>query len=194
MKIKFFILLFFSSLVINAQYYDPDKAKELAKDSVAKPKQTLEPAYDVWKHIYAGANFALRFGTIQYIEFSPVIGYMIHEKFSAGFIFTCIYYKDNRLSGIPGFGIFGVSPFLKFMITETYFVVAELNNINYPYFYSRNGTEYRKWETNPMLGIGSQFDIGRKFAFTSAIMYNFNQRSNLGPFAIRAGFIFRFND
>lgn len=193
MKFKISILLLFTFLITKAQYYDPEKAQEVKSDSISIPKPTLKPAYDIWKHLYYGANFQIRPGTRASVyELSPLVGLNIIERFSAGFLFTCIYYKPANFTGI---GIFGLTPFTRFLITDDIYIIGELSTINYPKQISAIGVEKRKWEVNPMLGLGYLLKLSDNFAFTTSFMYNFNHKKSeiYGAIVLRAGFVFSFD-
>ncbi len=179
----------------NSQYYDPEKAKEVVQnDSISKKKIELKPAAEITKKLYYGAIVqfnSTRRGTL--LELSPLIGYNITDKFSAGLMFTCIYFKPVNFYGI---GIFGVTPFLKFEFSRDFYAIGELCNINYPSEFSVIGVEKRVWETNPMLGLGYSVSLSEKFAFNTALMYNLNHLKSkiYGSFVMRVGFTFRIYD
>lgn len=189
-KLIVIYLIFICTKLSFAQYYDPEKAKEVAKDSNLTQKPTLKPAFDVEKHVYYGANVGLRGsnrGTL--VEFSPVIGFDITEKLSVGTMINCIYFKPRNFDGI---GLFGVTPFVRFLITNDIYIVGELSNIYYP----KEIVAPKAWQTYPMLGVGYLLHFSKKFALNSSILYNFNNKPPqlYGPWVPRVGFVFRIHD
>ena len=68
--------------------------------TTTKPPKERKPFKD---RIYFGGNLGLQFGNQTYIDISPLIGYKVTEKFSAGFGVTYIYYKQHFPHSIPIF-------------------------------------------------------------------------------------------
>lgn len=189
-RIYILIIIFITLNTYNvfAQYYDPEKAKQVAEQpKKEQPKPPMEEN-NVWDKFYFGGNIGLQFGTITAIQISPLVGYKITERFSLGGIFTYIYAKQRF---IPGYSVYGLAPFARFMITEDFFATGEVSFLNTAQF--RSGYEERIWTTLPMLGGGYLVRFGNRGGMMVTVLYNFNNRnpnSIYGPFVIRTGFFF----
>ncbi len=90
--------------------------------------------------IYTGGGLGLSFGTITFINLSPIIGYKITPKYSAGIGITYIYIKDNRNTSPYSLNIFGGSVFTRYLITQFFFAHAEYEVLegNWDPYYSSN--------------------------------------------------------
>lgn len=206
------LIIFFISVSFHqtfAQYYDPEKAKEIAnpKNQTEQPNPDWQPSStvqsnlssrpkplmeenNIWDKLYFGGNIGLQFGTrATVLQFSPLVGYIISKRFSAGGIIHYMYLKGRNTQG---FSVYGLAPFARFMITNDFFAIGEVALLNLP---PRNQTFFgeRTWVTLPMLGVGYFFRLGTKSGFIISLMYNFNYlnpNSILGPFVYRTGFVF----
>ncbi|TNF44384.1 MAG: hypothetical protein EP311_01250, partial [Cytophagales bacterium] len=52
--------------------------------------------------MFFGGNLGLQFGTVTFIDISPLAGVMITPRLSAGAGITYQYYDDNRFQGANG--------------------------------------------------------------------------------------------
>lgn len=195
-KILIYFIIFittkFSPLL--AQYYDPEKAKqvnELPKENQPKP---LIEAPNIWDKLYFGGNIGLQFGTFTVIQLSPLVGYNFTKSFSAGGILNYSYINSFRTS----YSIYGISPFARLMILENFFLMGELSVINMPDFKLSNVAFDRDWVVSPLLGAGYLLSFGKRGGMMLSVLYNFNNSNrnsriatnSYGPFVIRTGFFF----
>jgi len=75
--------------------------------------------------VYFGGGLDLAFGTITIIGASPLVGYMITEKLSAGVGITYQYYKDNRFTPDFTTSIYGGRLFARYNIFDPFFLYNE---------------------------------------------------------------------
>ncbi len=127
MKVKLAILFFFFYWHINAQdttstWYSPP----MHRTPTHRPPPK-EPFIDKSK-IFVGGNFGLQFGTITYLDLSPLVGYRISDHFSAGVGVTYQYLKDNFYNVETN--VFGGRVFGRYFIRQNIFAHAEYNVLN----------------------------------------------------------------
>jgi len=157
--------------------------KFTAQDSISR-RNTPPKAFQ-WGKVFVGGNIGAQFGSITVVNVSPIIGYRITERLSAGFGLTYIYYNYkayNFSSSIYGGNIFG-----RFYILENVFAHAEyelLNLDSYDFPGTRTNIE------NIYVGGGFRQAIGARSFFTIMALWNINE-SKYSPYGnpiIRMGF------
>jgi hypothetical protein len=140
----------------------------------AGAQQESKPSFG--ERIYFGGNFGLNFGTnYTVVELSPIVGYKITERLSAGFGITYIYYKQK----IPAYNftyetsIYGGNVFTRYFFTESLFAHVEGGALNldvpaiyYPYELAR------EWVPNLLVGGGYRSMIGQRASFMIMLLYD----------------------
>jgi len=162
--------------------------------SIASFAQAGDVGSSDWKdRIYFGGNLGFQFGTITNVEVSPIVGYRINERLSAGLGVTYIYYKidfDNR----PDFetNIYGGRLFGRYRITDQIFAQAEYESLNLEFFDINDGRVKREWVPGLFVGGGFFQPIGKNAGFSIMALYNLifdEQRSPYNdPLVLRIGF------
>ncbi|MDN3668327.1 hypothetical protein QWY93_03160 [Echinicola jeungdonensis] len=148
------------------------------------------------ERLYFGGNFGLQFGSITYIEASPLVGLMMTERYSVGLGATYRYlnYKDipNAKSSIYGGKVFN-----RYNLLDNLFAHAELETLNVELVREDPPGEfvfYREWVPGLFLGGGYFMPFGNRGGLNFSILYNVlydNQKSPYNePYVIRAGFVF----
>ncbi|HET8860727.1 hypothetical protein [Marivirga sp.] len=144
--------------------------------------------------IYLGGNFGLQFGSYTHIEASPLVGYMINEKLSAG---VGVIYQYFRIRGNSQFGdyetnIYGGKLFGRYNFSNQVFGYSEYENINRDFRSSSTSDLSRIWVPAFFIGGGYFQPIGNRAGFTVMALYNllhFPGRSPYNsPFVLRVGF------
>jgi long-subunit fatty acid transport protein len=146
--------------------------------------------------LYFGGNFGLQFGTFTHIEASPIAGYMINEKWSAGVGAIYQYFKIRGTSQVGDYetNIYGGKLFSRYNFSSQLFGYTEYENINLDViFNTSNGYELgRAWVPAYFIGGGYFQPIGNRAGFTVMALYNILHnpaRSPYGsPFVLRVGF------
>lgn len=140
--------------------------------------------------VFVGGNFGLQFGTVTFIDVSPLVGYRFTNRFSAG---PGITYRYFKLRGFEGTSTYGGSFFARHIVGSQFFAQAQYENLNtiYPSLDTPNALE-RGWVPGLFLGGGIFQPLGRRGAVTLAAMYNLiydNIRSPYGsPWVFNVGF------
>jgi hypothetical protein len=171
-----------------------------------KEKQEKEESN---RKFFFGGNFALMIGTITNIEISPLVGYHITTRLSAGTGITYAYYKE-RFTGfntyeshIYGGRIFGSWLAIKNLkeliglpgnggiIGYTEYEALNMDD-NYKTTLINTGDKQREWFHNVYVGGGYRQPLGRNASFNIMVLWNLNQSPKL-PYdnpTIRVGFYF----
>lgn len=152
---------------------------------MAQKEIDLEDKPSFFDRVYTGGGFSMSFGTITYIDVSPILGYMITDKFSAGFGITYRYYKDKRVDFSTN--IYGGRLFARHNIAAQFFVHTEYENISFERF-----ERGREWISGFFVGGGFSQPIGRgSAAFNITALYNLSYEAGNSPYnspwVLRAG-------
>jgi hypothetical protein len=168
----------------------------------AQEEEELRPI----DRIFFGGNFGMQFGTITNIEVSPLMGYHITPRLSAGLGARFEYFKDKGLIYPYETTIYGGSVFSRFVIIQNLgeglslgintgvFTQAEYEMLSLEREYFEppyNGTG-RFLVHSVLVGGGIIQPIGRRSAFLISVLYNLNEsaRSPYNNPIVRIGFIF----
>lgn len=188
MKLKLSILFLLLSLNSIAQL------PSLAQDSVAVKKHTPPPPpkfFDPSK-MYTGGNFGLQFGTITFIDLSPLIGYRVTDKISVGVGITYQYYRYKSSSYDFQTNVYGGRVFARYFIRKNLFAHTEYEILNLQAY-----DLYPPQRVNVgslLVGGGYIQRFGNSSGFTAMILYNLTP-STYTPYQnpiIRMGMIIGF--
>ena len=155
---------------------------------------------------FFGGNFGMQFGTITNIEISPLVGYHITPRLSAGIGTKFEYFKDKGLYYPFETTIFGGSVFSRFVIIQNLgeglnlgintgvFTQAEyeLLSLEREYFEPYPTGTGRFLVHSVLIGGGIIQPIGRRSALLVSVLYNLNEsaRSPYSNPIFRIGFNF----
>ena len=146
--------------------------------------------------MYYGGNFSLQFGSLTYIDVSPLAGVMITDRFSTGLGATYQYLNfrhANSSSSVYGGRLFG-----RYNITENFFAHSEVESLNSAYIVPgatpAQDQLTRDWVTGVFVGGGYFTPFGNRGGANITLLYNLtydNRRSPYNePYVIRVGFVF----
>jgi hypothetical protein len=144
-----------------------------------------------WKQrIFWGGGFGLTLGSITHIDVSPIVGYRVTNRFSAGIGGTYQYYNYsayNIKTSIYGGKVFAsytiikdianVLPFGENMGGLLLHAEAEGLNVEKRIFYLSNDND-RVWVFSPLAGIGYQLPVGMRRYLIVYVLFNFNEGQN----------------
>lgn len=127
--------------------------------------------------IFFGGGLGLQFGTITAINVSPLVGYRITEKLSAGLSGTYQYYHNRQFD--MSTDIYGGGLFARYLITRMLFVHAEYEalSLRSENFWLANQSGKRFMEQNYFAGGGVRLHLGGRSYFNLMLLYNFNENS-----------------
>ncbi len=179
----------------------------VAPNSLAQKKKEEPPPFK--ERIFFGGNFGLTFGNTTSIIISPIAGYRVSPRLSAGIGLRYEYLKSNYPGYVPyDTHIFGGSIFSRFMIIHNISEVLGLGAMNSgiflqgeyemlslesQYFDLINPTPGERFYLHSILvGGGIYQPIGNRSAFLLSVLWNLNESYNsiyANPI-IRIGFNF----
>lgn len=146
--------------------------------------------------MYYGGNFSLQFGSLTYIDISPLAGVMLTEKLSAGLGGTYQYLRFRRTKSSSS--VYGGRLFGRYNITENIFAHSEAESLNTAYVVPGATPSQdrltRDWVTGIFVGGGYFTPFGSRGGANITLLYNLtydNRRSPYNePYVIRVGFVF----
>ena len=162
----------------NYEYYREDNGQE---DQSAEESGIQNQKSSLSERMFFGGGFGASFGSYTFISVSPVVGYRITERLSAGlrlmYQYTTFEYyvmpgDKERYNGHD----LGVSPFARLMVYGPVYLQAEYEYLNYDALYT-DGTNRRTSFDSFMAGGGLAQPIGRSAAFFMTILYNFSYQN-----------------
>jgi long-subunit fatty acid transport protein len=155
-------------------------------------KEYEEGSSGFFDRVYLGGNFGAQFGTVTFVDLSPLAGYMITPKLSAGVGVTYQYinYKYYNSS----YSNYGWRTFVRRNVGRQLFVHGEFENLNLQ-FYDVNNDLVRQWVPGLFVGGGLFQPIGRGGGgFMISALYNLlydqNRSPYYSPIVLRVGFTF----
>ncbi|MFP4092945.1 MAG: hypothetical protein ACLFUB_00575 [Cyclobacteriaceae bacterium] len=142
----------------------------------------------LWDKISLGGNFNLQFGNITFIDISPMVGYRVTNRFTAGPGFT---YRYLKFRGFEGSSIYGGRVFARHMVGRQFFAHGEYENLNAEFV--QDDRLVRNWVPGLFLGGGIFQPMGNRGGVTLSALYNVmhdNLRSPYNsPWVINVGFM-----
>ena len=171
-------------------------------DLNAQDEEELRPI----DRIFFGGNFGMQFGTITNIEVSPLVGYHITPRLSAGLATRFEYFRDKGVIYPYETTIYGGSVFTRFVVIQNLgeglgigfntgvFAQAEYEmlSLEREYFEPPYTGTGRFLVHSVLVGGGIIQPIGRRSAFLVSVLYNLNEsaRSPYNNPIVRIGFNF----
>ncbi|WP_143960034.1 hypothetical protein [Litoribacter populi] len=164
----------------------------LSFESFAQREIYLDDKPPLKDRMYYGGNFSLQFGSVTFIDVSPLAGVMITERYSAG-VGATYQYMNFRWLNTPGSSVFGGRVFNRFNVLPNFFVHGEFETLNAQYVDYQDRLQ-RDWVPGLFVGGGYFSPFGPRGGINISILYNLmydNLRSPYAePYVIRAGFLF----
>jgi hypothetical protein len=148
------------------------------------------------QRLYFGGSMGFQLGTITYVDVSPLAGYMISRKLSAGVGITYRYLKYRNINyetHIYGGRLFARHNIALFNLPL--FLYGEYENLNLEYAKYTSISTYeltREWVPSVLVGGGLFQPIGTRAGFMIMALYNLiydEVRSPYNsPWVVRVGF------
>jgi len=166
----------------------------LAPTAVAQRAINPEEKPPLKDRMYFGGNFSLQFGSVTFIDISPLAGIMLTEKLSTGLGATYQYLRFYRNST----NVYGGRVFGRYNITRNIFAHSEVESLNTAYVLPGATPDQdrlvRDWVEGVFVGGGYFTPFGQRGGAHITLLYNLtydNRRSPYNePYVIRVGFVF----
>ena len=134
------------------------------------PLEQKLPPPKLTDHLFWGGEIGLQFGTITFINISPLIGYKITKYLSIGAGPKYLYYKYKDPALVYTTSMYGGRVFTRYNITQTIFAHAEYEVLNLEtYFKQRQNVE------SIFIGGGFRQRIGEKAYLAVYGLWNIRQ-------------------
>ncbi len=126
-----------------------------------------------------GGNFGATFGSITYVDISPLVGYRLTDRLISGVGLTYIYYRQkytfsNNTTQVYQTSLYGGRVFSQFSVLPNIFVHGELEALNFDYYDFLAGENTRAWSVSPLAGAGYSSPIGNRGSFRIMALYAFS--------------------
>lgn len=132
------------------------------------PANEPQPKKPIRERLFFGGELGLQFGTITFINISPLIGYKITERLSAGLGPKYLYYRDKFFAYSTS--MYGGRVFVRYNITPAIFAHAEYEVLNLETYFKR-----RENVESIFVGGGFRQRIGQKSFMALTALWNINE-------------------
>ena len=122
-------------------------------------------------NVWFGGGVGMSFGTVDWIEISPIVGYNQTEEFSYGGGLLYRYRKDDRIPGTPSLNDYGANVFVRYRFTPWLFGHGEYEYLNYEFVRFDLSTD-RDTFNSFLVGPGISRPLGQRTAFYALALYN----------------------
>jgi len=147
--------------------------------------------------LYFGGNFNLQFGDFTIINISPLVGYMVTNRFSVGPGITYQYLKGEAIDLFTGrifsydTNVYGGRLFARYNITQQFYAYSEYESLRVE-FPNENGTGLEKdWIPGYFIGGGVFQPVGGRAGLGLSVLLNLLHDNRKSPYnsqwVIRAG-------
>jgi hypothetical protein len=145
-------------------------AQSRAQDSTMLPKHP--PKERFIDKLFTGGNLGVQFGTVTFVDVSPLVGYRITDKISAGIGATYQYYHYKDKFYDFETNVYGGRVFGRYLFTDYLFGHAEYEYLNLEAFdFNR-----RRVDVGSLLVGGGYIQrIGDHAAIVAMLLYNFTE-------------------
>lgn len=169
-----FVLL---SQTVHAQYVKEDSTKT-SKNKTGT--ETLSQGFDHSK-LVPGGNLAMSFGNPYFVDLSPYLGYLVSEKMMLGIGATYLAYGVTVNGTRYTRDWYGGRVLGRYRIDDSFFLNAELEQLNAPNNANFSNSEQRKWVFSPYVGASYVLPFGRRGGVQATLLYNLNYQENYSP-------------
>lgn len=139
--------------------------------------------------VYFGGNLSLNiFGQNKFIDISPMMGYMLDEKWSVGGGLT-YQYVSRQFTAIPSgdrftisSSVYGGRAFARRNINESYFLYSEFETLSAE-FGVGNGQSTREWVPGMFIGAGTFQPFFGRGGISLMVLYNLLHDNLRSPYS-----------
>lgn len=171
------------------------KREEATAETVRKESR---PRSKFRENLILGGNFGLQFGSVTFVDISPLAGYQVFKNAYLGLGITYQYLNWETAGGTYDTHTFGGRVFARYIIWKGIMAHAEFEMLNLDcfdedhYMLTNEMRLARKWVPGALFGAGYFQRIGGRSGLSALILFNALQ-SSCTPYAnpvIRLGFNF----
>ncbi|MFA0962613.1 hypothetical protein AB9P05_12500 [Roseivirga sp. BDSF3-8] len=144
--------------------------------------------------VFFGGNFSVNFFNGIFVDVSPIVGYRVTDRFSAGLGITYQYLKTEQQGVDLSTSIYGGRTFGRYNFYRNFFIHTEYEAINLEVLaFDENSEPFsrREWVPGAFAGGGLTQPLGRRASISFYVLYNFLHDDRRSPYnspvVVRAG-------
>jgi hypothetical protein len=156
----------------------PAAAQEAPPPPPPAPSQPAPPPPAPAGHrVFYGGGFGVSFGTVEYVEVTPMIGFKVTPITHLGVSLLYRYRKDDRYDPSISTSDYGGNFFVRVFPYRGLFLEGNYEYVDYEYVFS-DGSTARQGDSNVLAGAGFSQPMGDHGAFYASALYNFSYDSS----------------
>ena len=144
-------------------------------------------SYQQW---FYGGGIGLGFGDVQYFEIAPLAGINLNPRTALGASVFWRYRKDTRYEDTIynqtlTTNDYGITPFVRFRLTPTFYLQGEYEYLDYEYFVPQSLTQLKKKSDtfgSLLAGGGISQPLNNRSSLFLTALYNFNYNDDNSPY------------
>jgi len=142
-------------------------------------ERTPPPGYDSQppgstSSLFYGGYVGLAFGTVQYVELSPMLGYRFSDDLGAGVGLLYRYRNDGRYDPSVSLTDYGGNVFARYHLGSGIFAQAEYDATSYEYVPDpHSGATARETYSGLLAGFGYTTSVGPGTGVYALVLYDF---------------------
>jgi len=137
-------------------------------------------------NLFYGGGVSLAFGSVQYFELSPLIGYKINPKAAVGISLLYRDRTDNRFNESYSTTDYGATLFGRYKVTKSIYLQAEYEYLDYELatinIFGNVISKERKQFNSLLAGGGFQQAVSRSATIFYTALYNFSYEDPDSPY------------
>lgn len=125
--------------------------------------------------VFFGGGVGLSFGTVDYVEVSPLVGFRVHPKVDVGLSLTYRWRNDSRYD--ISTSDYGGTLFGRYRVVRSFFLEADWEYLDWEYI--RSDLSKDRTSTSSFLaGGGYYLPLGGRASMAFSALYNFSYDKN----------------
>lgn len=172
------LVLLFSSASVFAQFETtPSDSSSTTSSKTKKSRKSnqVKQQTSIKDKLVLGGGLDLQFGTITSIGVTPLVGYLVTEKFMVGGVFTYRYFKNDYFIPSYSTSTYGVAPFARYNIFKGFFAHVEYEMLYGEWVYLDDPF----WLNSFFVGGGYNVAIGGRGFAGIYFLWNLTQNDQL---------------
>ena len=141
------------------------------------PPESATPEPSVASRFFFGGGVGASFGTIDYVEVAPLVGFQVVPRFDLGLQPFYRWTDDGRYSPSVATTDYGTNIFARVRIFRGFFAEADYQYTNYEYPNSVGGTTRDTYNAF-LAGGGYTVPLGRNVGMYFSALYDFTYDGN----------------
>lgn len=156
-------------------------AAAFAQDTVtfqrSRSTTTEKPKNSFWQRTYVGGYFGLQFGTVTYLDVSPMVIFQAAPNFFTGVGGTYQYIRNKYYDPDYSTSAYGANVMARYHVWKDLFLQAEYDPLYLSYYPGYNTTARKQftWIHDFLVGVGYRQWLGQRAFMTIGLFYNLNE-------------------